>query len=171
MKKAFTLVEMLIAVLLTAIVFTYLFATLNDLRSSHARYEKSAKSVTASQTIFSLLTEDITQMRSPMTIVHEAGYDRFSFTTDHSTYGIARPWVHYYVSRRENALIRIEATKPIDFFGSNYIGDLNGTYFFADKLAVECTSLRISDNKSHADLLLKCQKIAPIVMTLYKGDR
>ena len=171
MKKAFTLVEMLISVLLTAIVFTYLFSTLNSLKSSHSRYKASAKSVMTSQTIFSLLTEDITQIRSPMTIVHEAGYDRFSFTTDHSVYGIARPWVHYYISRMENALIRIEATKPIDFSGSNYIGDLNGTYFFADKLAVECTSLRIGDNRSHADLLLECGKIAPIVMTLYKGDR
>ncbi|WP_456323376.1 PulJ/GspJ family protein [Hydrogenimonas sp.] len=171
MKRGFTLVEMLISILLTAIVFTYLFATLDGLRASHSRYVKSVKKVTASQTIFSLLTKDITQMRSRMAITHEAGYDRFSFTTENSIYGIARPWVLYYVSRMENALIRIEATKPIDFSGSDYIGDENGTYFFADKLATECTSFRIGDNGSHADFLLKCKNIAPLVMALYKGDQ
>jgi prepilin-type N-terminal cleavage/methylation domain-containing protein len=170
-KRAFTLLEMLISVLLTAILFTYLYSVLNGVRDSHRRYEASAKSVTLAQTIFSQLTQDITQLRSPLSIIHEAGYDRFSLTTDHSIYGIARPWVHYYISQKDHALIRIEATAPIDFFHSNYIGDQNGSYFFADKLAEECTSLRISNHQAHVDLMVQCKTITPIVMRLYKGDQ
>jgi len=168
-KRGFTLVEMLISVVLTAILFTYLYATLNDLRRGHGRYKASAEAVTGGQRIFSLLSRDLTQLREPPRIVHEAGYDRLSLTTENSIYGIARPWVHYFVSSNERALIRIEATKPIDF-SLNYIGDANGTYFFADRLAEGCDSFRISERSGRTDLLLRCEKIAPIAMTLYKGD-
>ena len=171
MRGAFTLIEMLIAILLTAIVFTYLYATLDDVRASHRHYEKAVGGVTASQRIFSGLEADLTQLRAPLQIVHEAGYDRFSVITAHSLYGIARPWVHYYISKKEHALIRVEANMPIDFSRSGYIGDSNGTYFFADKLATGCSSLRITANGARLDLLLRCRSISPIVMSVYKGDR
>ncbi len=171
MRVAFTLIEMLISIVLTAIVFTYIYATLGSVKKGHTRYKESAEEVTKSQTIFSLLSRDFTQLRKPPDIVHEAGYDRLSLTTDNSVYDIARPWVHYYISSNTRALIRVEATRPIDFFGSNYIGDANGTYFFADKLAEECSSFRVSERAGRFDILLKCDKIAPIVMTLYKGDQ
>jgi prepilin-type N-terminal cleavage/methylation domain-containing protein len=170
-KSAFTLVEMLISILLTAIVFTYLYATLDSVRADHARYTRSVESVTDSQRIYSLLLQDITQMRSPAEIVHEAGYDRIAFETDHSVYGIARPWVHYYISRNEEALIRIESTAPIDFFRSNYIGDTNGTYFFADRLADGCSSLRFTLSGSRINMLVKCRATTPIVAVFYKGDQ
>ncbi|WP_457592279.1 PulJ/GspJ family protein [Hydrogenimonas sp.] len=171
MKRGFTLVEMLISIMLTAMVFTYIYATLDDVKKSHTRYKDSAKEVTKSQTIFSLLSKDLTQLRKPPEIVHGAGYDRLSLTTDNSLYAIARPWVHYYISANGRTLIRVEATRFIDFFGSNYIGDANGTYFFADKLAEGCSSFRVSERTERFDILLKCEKIAPIVMTLYKGNQ
>ncbi len=162
---------MLISIMLTAIVFTYIYATLGSVKSGHARYNESVREVTKSQSIFSLFSRDLAQIRKAPVIIHEAGYDRISFITKNSIYDIARPWVHYYISANSRALIRIEATKQIDFFGRNYIGDTNGTYFFADKLAEECSSFRISDRKGRFDILLRCEKIAPIVMTLYKGDK
>ncbi len=169
MKRAFTLVEMLISIMLTAIVFTYIYATLNDVKKSQARYMESADTVTSGQKIFSLLSKDLTQLRKPPKIVHEAGFDRISFTTDNTVYGIARPWVHYYISSNSRALIRIEATAPIDFFNTNYIGDANGTYFFADKLAEGCDSFRAAERGGRMDIILKCENVAPIAMTLYKG--
>ncbi|WP_456402877.1 PulJ/GspJ family protein [Hydrogenimonas sp.] len=169
MKRGFTLVEMLISIMLTAIVFTYLYATLNDVKKGHERYKTSAEAVTGGQRIFSLLSKDLTQLREPPQIIHGAGYDRLSLTTENSIYGVARPWVHYFVSSNAHALIRIEATRPIDF-SLNYVGDANGTYFFADRLAEGCDSFRISERAGRTDLLLRCEKIAPIAMTLYKGD-
>ncbi len=171
MKYAFTLVEMLISILLTAIVFVYLYATLDSVRSDHERYDRSIRNITTSQRIYGLLLQDIAQMRSPVEIVHEAGYDRIAFTTDHSVYGISRPWIHYYISRNEERLVRIEATHAIDFSGSSYIGDVNGTYLFADTLAAGCSSLRFTANGPRLSILLKCRDIAPIVATLYKGDQ
>ena len=171
MSRAFTLVEMLVSLLLTALVFTYLYATLDNVREGHARYMLSVESVTASQRIYELFERDLTQIRGAVEMVHEAGYDRIAFTTDHSIYDIARPWVHYYISRKEEALIRIESTRPIDFFRSDYIGDANGTYFFADRLATGCGSLRFTARGARINFLLKCTGIAPIVATLYKGDR
>jgi prepilin-type N-terminal cleavage/methylation domain-containing protein len=170
-NRAFTLIEMLIAILLTAIVFTYLYATLNNVRANHGRYEKAVEGVSDAERIFSMLQADLTQSRDAPQIVHEAGFDRFSVTTAHSVYGIARPWVHYYISRKDLALIRVEADRPIDFSRSGYIGDINGTYLFVDRLAEGCSSLRISTNGSKLDLLLRCRQIPPIVISLYKGDR
>jgi prepilin-type N-terminal cleavage/methylation domain-containing protein len=169
-RRAFTLVEMLVSILLTALVFTYLYATLDGIRSSHGRYAEAIEGVTRSQRIYELMTQDLGQLRGPVHIVHEAGYDRIDFFTAHSLYGIARPWVHYYVSRRDEALIRIESNLPIDFFGTNYVGDANGTYFFADDLARKCGSLRFTATGSRINFLLKCEEITPIVATLYKGD-
>ena len=170
-RTAFTLIEMLIAILLTALVFTYLYATLDTVRNDNGRYRQSVAEVTHAQRIYGLLSQDLTQLRSPVRIVHEAGFDRIDFTTDHSLYGIPRPWVHWYVSRNENALIRLESTLPIDFQRSDYIGDSNGTYFFADRLAVGCGSLRFSANGSRIDTLVRCRDASPVVMTLYKGDQ
>ncbi|WP_300363899.1 prepilin-type N-terminal cleavage/methylation domain-containing protein [Hydrogenimonas sp.] len=169
--RGFTLVEMLISILLTAIVFTYLYATLDSVRGDHTRYTQSVESVTGSQRIYTLLMQDITQMRSPVEIVHEAGYDRIAFKTDHTVYGIPRPWVHYFISRNEEALIRIESTAPVDFFRSNYIGDTNGTYLFADRLATGCSSLRFTLSGSRINMLIRCKGTTPIVATLYKGDQ
>ncbi len=169
MKRAFTLVEMLISIMLTAIVFTYIYAALNDLKKSQARYMESADTVTSAQKIFSLLSKDLTQLRGAADIIHEAGYDRVSFTTDNTIYGIARPWIHYYVSSKSRALIRVESTAPIDFFTANYIGDANGTYFFADKLAEGCDSFRAAQRADRIEILLRCENIAPIALTLYKG--
>ncbi len=169
MKRAFTLVEMLISIMLTAIVFTYIYAALNDLKKSQTRYMKSAETVTSAQKIFSLLSKDFTQLRGVADIVHEAGYDRVSLTTDNTLYGIARPWIHYYISSKSRALIRVESTAPIDFFTANYIGDANGTYFFADKLAEGCDSFRAAQRADRVEIFLKCENIAPIALTLYKG--
>ncbi len=169
MKRAFTLVEMLISIMLTAIVFTYIYAALNDLKKSQTRYMESAETVTSAQKIFSLLSKDFTQLRGVADIVHEAGYDRVSLTTDNTLYGIARPWIHYYISSKSRALIRVESTAPIDFFTANYIGDANGTYFFADKLAEGCDSFRAAQRADRVEIFLKCENIAPIALTLYKG--
>ncbi|BBG66532.1 hypothetical protein NNO_1829 [Hydrogenimonas sp.] len=169
MRRAFTLVEMLISILLTAIVFTYIYATLNSVKKSHSRYLESAKTVTDAQRIFSLLSKDITQLRSATNIVHEAGFDRISFTTDNSIYSIPRPWVHYFISAKSRALIRVEATAPIDFFSTGYVGDANGTYLFADKLAEGCDSFRAAERGARVDIILKCKDLAPIAVTLYKG--
>ena len=49
MNRAFTLIEMLIAILLTAIVFTYLYATLDNVRASHGRYEKAVEGVSEAE--------------------------------------------------------------------------------------------------------------------------
>ncbi|WP_456382708.1 PulJ/GspJ family protein [Hydrogenimonas sp.] len=170
-RPGFTLVEMLVSILLTAMVFTYLYGTLDSVRKSHTRYTRSVQKVTNAQTVYGLILRDISQVRGPVKIVHEGGFDHIAFTTDHSIYGMARPWVHYYVSRNEEALIRIEATTAIDFFGSNYIGDGKGTYFFADRLATGCTSLRFSRSGSRIYALVKCSDATPIVSVLYKGDR
>jgi len=170
-RRAFTLVEMLISILLTAMVFTYLYATLDGVRKSHARYARSVENVTASQRIYDTLVRDLGELRSDVHIVHEAGYDRIDFLTDHSVYDIPRPWVHYYISRKEEALIRIESTRPIDFFRTSYVGDANGTYFFADRLVSGCSSLRFTQAGARINFMLKCTGIEPIVATLYKGDR
>ncbi|WP_353661211.1 prepilin-type N-terminal cleavage/methylation domain-containing protein [Hydrogenimonas sp. SS33] len=168
--RAFTLIEMLIAILLTAMVFTYLYATLDTVRGDRKRYEHSVARTLHAQRIYDLLSMDLTQMRSRATIVHEAGFDRIAFTTDHSLYGIPRPWVHWYVSSNGNALIRIESTGPIDFMRSDYIGDAKGTYFFSDLLGNDCSSLRFTDNGERIDFMVRCRDADAIVASLYKGD-
>ncbi|MCF6201079.1 MAG: prepilin-type N-terminal cleavage/methylation domain-containing protein [Hydrogenimonas sp.] len=171
MRRGFTLVEMLVSILLTAILFAYLYGTLDNLKNSHDRYSDSTAKIESAQMIFSLLYRDLTQLKKRASIVHEAGFDRISFTTKNSLYGIARPWVFYYISAKENALIRVEATKPVDFFGGYYVNDANGTYFFADKLATGCESFRVAERGERIDLMVRCKKMAPIAATLYKGGR
>ncbi len=170
MNRGFTLVEMLVSIILTAIVFTYIYATLNSVKKSQKRYMESEKTVTKAQKIFSIFLKDITELRESPYIVHRAGFDRISFVTDNSIYSIARPWVHYYISSKSHALIRVESTRQINFLGANYISDANGTYFFADKLAEGCDSFRVANRKTRMEIILKCKDTAPIAMTLYKGE-
>ncbi len=168
-RSAFTLIEMLIALFLTAVLFLYLYGTLDQVKKDHAHDLKHIDTVKKSQSIYDILSHDLTEIRGPLRIVHEAGYDRVDFLGDHSLYGIARPWIHWYVSQKDHALIRIEATAPIDFLHENYL-ESGGVTFFADRFASDCASFRLTRKASLLNLLIRCRDIEPILSTLYIGD-
>ncbi len=168
-RSAFTLIEMLIALFLTAVLFVYLYGTLDQVKKDHTRYLSGIKTLQNSQRIYDILVHDLTEIRGPLHIVHEAGYDRIDMITDHSVYDIPRPWVHWFVSQKDHALIRIEATAPIDFLHKNYLQN-GGAAFFADRFAQGCDSLRFTLSTGSVNMMIRCRKIEPILSRIFVGD-
>ncbi len=166
MKRGFTLLEMVIAVMLTALLMGAMYGLLNTLRSHYRHYSDGLNNQTATADIYTLLTRDLAQIRAKPQTVHEAGYDRFGFQTDHSIYGIPRPWVYYFISRKERALVRIEAVAPMPFSSAKM--DAYPT-FFTDVLATECDSLRIGEEYDRFHIFVRCRHIDPILVSIIKG--
>lgn len=168
-RSAFTLIEMLIALFLTAVLFFYLYATLDQVKKDHSHYLSGIKTLQNTQRIYDILAHDLTEIRGPLRIVHEAGYDRIDMITDHSLYSIPRPWIHWFVSQKDHALIRIEATAPIDFLHKNYLQS-GGAAFFADRFALGCDSLRFTLSEGSVNLMIRCKEIEPILSRVFVGD-
>jgi len=166
-KRGFTLIEMVVAVVLTGILFTAMYGLTDALRFDVRHYRDRLKKNETGQTLYSLLLLDLTEIREKPKVEHEAGYDRFGFLSDHSLYGIPRPWVYYFVSQKERALIRVESTEPIRFISLS--ATATRPLFFADVLARECDSLRLGEQFDRYDLLVRCKGVDPVVATIPKG--
>lgn len=160
---------MLVSVLITAMIMVYLYATLNNVKQRHENTKRYTDRIVQSEQLFSLMMRDFTQRRSPLEIFHDPSFDRTSLFCDNSLYSIAKPWVFYYVSDKERALVRVESTSEIDFTQFGSAADQKMPYFFADVLATECESFRVSTNGERLDVMLRCQSTEPIVLSLFQG--
>ena len=166
-RRAFTLIETMVALLLTAILFFYLHGVLDTLRKNHRRYETVADTMVRTAFLHRLFLNDLSQARSHPHIVHEAGYDRIDFRTDHTLYGLSMPWVHYFISEKDRALIRIEAVRPIDFARGSHISAQ--VAFFADRLALGCTTLRFRMDENGVDAMVRCDGMDSLLISAWRG--
>ena len=166
MRRAFTLLEMLIALGIGVMIFYAFFALIDTAHTGRARTVSGLQKSEKSRRIFDLMLYDLMQLRDKPEIIHEAGYDRIAFVSDHSLYGIPRPWIHYFISQKDKTLVRVEATGPVDFY--NRRGD---RLFFADTLASGCDSLRFVEQYDRIGVLLRCKDTDPLVLSLYRGGK
>ena len=161
---------MVIALMLTALLFVTLYGITDQLRQNHRRYRAGLEKSRHTQNVAALILEDLAQVRQKAQIVHDAGYDRIALYTANSLYGIARPWVHYYVSKERRALVRIEATAKIDFLKGDYGRTASDPLFFADVLATGCRSFRIHDGYDRFNVFIRCESLEPVTLAVFKGS-
>ena len=113
-RRAFTLMELLISVVLIALISMYLYASLGRTRASN----KTLQTHTAVQEhrlkIFELFYRDLVE--SYDVSVQDTKNDRYhllKLETGNSLYDIAAPYVIYYVRTDTLQLIRLESAEPI----------------------------------------------------------
>jgi len=108
MRKAFTLIEVLISVALLSIVMLGLYSALNMQRSSNKHLFSYLNKAIEGDRVIMVLYRDIMYSDGNLTI-QKGEFDRFCIeNTSNSLYGLSRAKVCWVVGKEENQLVRSE---------------------------------------------------------------
>lgn len=126
MKKAFTLVEIIIAIAIFSVIIVYMYQAIGTTKKSAAAYERKYEKIQKNQTIRKLLYNDIFNQVDPYsdTKVDTSGdFSTYYLKTNNSLHNISGPFVAYKVIK--NTLYRFESirkfTLPINEDNKNSI--------------------------------------------------
>ena len=105
---AFTLIEMMIAILLFSMVTLFLTSTLEHQRKNYTILKEATASEDRLQKMQKLLQDDIIQSQE-LLIIKGDTYISLELRTTSSLYGIAAPYVKWFVNPKTQELIRSES--------------------------------------------------------------
>ncbi|WP_373035044.1 type II secretion system protein J [Sulfurimonas sp.] len=163
LKKAFTLIEVLLSIVLLGIMFTYVHTILNSIKNQNNHYLEKADKIQAEQKIFNILTLDIAQSISNINISHATKYDLIGFKTQNSIYEIINPNVLYFVSKKDNALIRVESLEALKLDNKEQITQ---AFLYADILTTDTLSFKVSQVGDFVTVMLRSSSIKPMVFQI-----
>ena len=113
-RRAFTLMELLISVVLIALLSMYLYASLGRTRASNKTLQTHTEAQEHRLKVYELFYRDLIEVYSLS--AQKTGYKRYQLLklrTGNSLYDIAAPYVIYYVRTDTLQLIRLESADPI----------------------------------------------------------
>jgi len=114
MRSAFTLVEMMIAIVLIAMMSLFMYNAGDQLRTTNTFFQKKEVAAERESKLYKLLYMDLMQNLSAVDVNGTKEYDILSLRTENSIHDIARPYVVYVVTKKnDDALIRIESNEPV----------------------------------------------------------
>jgi len=167
-KSAFTLIELLVSVVLLALIFNYLYNVIHSLQKRNKPYIKQIEKLSQNTKLYTLFSDDISNAVGGISIVQNRKFDTVIFQTYHSLYHLKKPFVYYFVSKQNNALLRIEAQKYFDIFKES--NPFNVLYF-GDILATETQSFKVTKKEHLLTLLFRSKSSNSIAMTLPTGGK
>jgi prepilin-type N-terminal cleavage/methylation domain-containing protein len=165
MKKisAFTLVEVLISITILGIIFTFLFSTLNNTKKNNEPYIEKSKQITKESEIFKILVNDFTQIEGSPSVIYGKHFDIVRVQTKNSVHNIINPYVTYFVSKKENTLVRTESLTKYDLYKKT---DIYKEFVYGDILAKDVTSFKIYFKDDFFNVLFRAKEMNPIVLKL-----
>lgn len=117
MKKAFTLVELMISIALFSIVLIFLYGAIDMLRKSNAFYARVLEKERSQDRLFRVFYSDILSSTAyAITATKDKEFDIVVLTTKNSVHGLQTPTVVWYVTKDENrTLYRMESLNAVNF--------------------------------------------------------
>ncbi|MHC3995154.1 type II secretion system protein [Thiomicrolovo sp. ZZH C-3] len=113
-RTAFTLMELLISVVLIAMLALFLYGALGGSRASNQTMKAHADAETRRLKQFTLLYRDCVESYAfGVLSTNDKHYQVLQLQTKNSLYGIAAPYVTYFVHAETLQLVRLEAAFPI----------------------------------------------------------
>mgnify|MGYP002631013708 CR=1 FL=1 len=162
-KKAFTLVEVMVSIVLLGLIFTFLYGTINSIKQQNNHYIEKSDFIETEERIFTLFNLDITQIIGPLNITIGDRFDVMQFKTKNSIYGIIEPSVIYLVSKKDNALIRVESLSYFDLYNKD---QLTKEFIYGDILSTECISFKVGYKDGLVSLLFRAKNLKPMVFKI-----
>ncbi|MRI83430.1 MAG: hypothetical protein C6I00_03330 [Nitratiruptor sp.] len=144
-RRAFTLIELLISIALTATVLLFLYKALATQEILNASLQRHTHRIATQEALFALLHRDLLKARSIQVIpLSNRDYSILMLQTTNSLHQIPMPYVAYFVHERNATLVRLESaykfTFPVDFEGIKYI--------FADPLISQVNKFLVIQRQS-----------------------
>ena len=162
MRKAFTLIEMLISITILSIMMVFLYKSYSSLNSSNKFFKSELENVKDVNMKKKMLFLDFTLAKEGKTkILNQSIKEDVVFTqSSNSVHRRFNPYIAYVV--KEGKLYRLESLKefvnyPLSFetsFVSDYLGEVNSFRVYKSKADREAYLLHV-DFKDEDDILLK----------------
>ncbi len=162
MKKAFTLVEIIISVILLGIVVTFIYQGLQNTQKSNQIFKQKERELNLQKKISKVLYEDIF-MADEIRITGGKKYKSLELTTNNSLFNIIKPKVIWLVSKHNDTLVRVESTKLPLTYENRFISHLS-------KVAENCEIFSIYQSRKKDKILfyIKFKDQKPIVYEFFK---
>ncbi len=164
-KKGFTLVEVLVSITILAILFTFLSKTINTTKNQNKPYLKKATKIYQESKVFKLLINDFSQVIGAASIIYGKRFDIVRMQTKNSIHNIIEPYVTYFISKKELALIRTESLVKYDLFRRK---NIERVFIYGDKLSVNTKSFKVYFGNDFYNIMLRVKEMNPIVLKLEK---
>lgn len=128
MKKAFTLLEVVISVAIFMIILVFLYKVLDDTKISNAKFEQHIYKSDDINHLYKIFLEDIAEASSIITVKNDK--DKNSIVTFQSNNSFNNPFYLHktYMVSSNNHLIRIESKKAfekeksgLDFYNNSFV--------------------------------------------------
>ena len=110
MRKAFTLIELMISILILSLMMLFLYKSYAGLNKSNKLFSSEIEKVTQAQRMKKVLYLDITQAMQVNVQNQSTNEDVVFLQTSHSVHNRIHPYVAYIV--KEKKLYRLESLKP-----------------------------------------------------------
>ncbi|MBE0499618.1 MAG: prepilin-type N-terminal cleavage/methylation domain-containing protein [Campylobacterales bacterium] len=158
MKKAFTLIELMISIILLSIIVTFLYQAVAQLQHSNQRLLARTDEVDRRENILKLLYNDFINARSLSWREKRTQTDRIVLQTSNSLHDMSEPYVHYRVYRDEKSLRRIES--PAEEL--NY----ERSVFRFDTVLQGVESFKVYESRGHCFIYLKSEGMEEIYLDI-----
>ncbi len=147
-SKAFTLLEVLISIMLLSLVLMALYKSAEILRNSNKNLynhlEKTSNALKGAKTLYM----DLLQSDGNITIKNkEKKFDRVTFNTNHSLYGLSIAQVSWLVYKENNTLLRLEG-------GEYNIPLKDGQNVAIDAITQDIELFKVYKSKKKSDILV-----------------
>ena len=149
MKKAFTLMEVLVSVTLLGLISLFVMSTISQTKNNNKLFERLVKQENKIEKLVEVLHDDIYFSKS-ITIQSYKRYSIVTLKTRNSIYNIKEPYVNWLVLKKNNTLMRLESAKKI----SLPIKQEFKNYTFIDKGVQNCKNFSISLSKNKKNVLV-----------------
>lgn len=158
MKKAFTLVELMISIILLSIIVTFLYQAVAQLQHSNQRLLVRADEVDRREDVLKILYNDFINASSLSWRDKLTQTDKIVLKTSNSFYDMSMPYVHYRVSPDEKSLRRIES--PTEAL------DTERNIFRFDTVLQGVESFKVYESRGHCFIYLKSEGMDEIYLDI-----
>jgi len=158
MKKAFTLVELMISVLLLSLIVTFLYQSVAQLQSSNVQFLEKTNKLEKRENILKLFYNDFMNASSIQWYDKGRDWDVIVMQTNNSFHNMSQPYVIYKVYKEDAKLMRVESpTEKVDF--------INNIFRFND--IIENVKLfKVYEKKGHYLVYLKAKGVDDIYLDM-----
>jgi prepilin-type N-terminal cleavage/methylation domain-containing protein len=113
MRRAFTLIELMISIVILSIIMVFLYKSYAELNSQNKLYDQAANKIKKIELIKQTLFLDLSLSLkgSSVIISQDKKIDNFFCQSTHSIHDRINPYIGYIV--KDNKLYRVESLKPL----------------------------------------------------------
>ncbi len=158
MRKAFTLVELMISIILLSLIVSFLYQSVAQLQSSNQQFIKHTDSIQKREEVLKLLYNDFINANTIDWSEKERDLDVIAMQSSHTLHAMTQPYLTYKVYRDENTLRRIES--PLEKL------DVINNLFRFDEIIKDVKLFKVYEQKGHYLIYLQTEGMDDIYLDI-----